>query len=253
MNDEQSQPISPYDYPLTTDNGLIICQLCGKELKVLTAKHTKKCRDITVAQYKIMFPEAPVSGDQYKAAQRNRKDRVSVFQDKVDNSTPPVSIQDDLDESIGDNDPIVDEIDALPGAFQFDKEVQPEVEPIDMNMETDILFKLDKKIGDIPSNKFKLYQKLCDDFPNLKLNYIIFRNLPNGVQEFSFITDMADPVRKIDFEFPKTYWHNVDPLDPARDQKLEEDGWKVIRLDGLSPTYEKVLEKLNSLGIQNKR
>ena len=59
--------------------------------------------------------------------------------------------------------------------------------------------------------------------------------------QYRYVTDIADPVRQINFEFPETYWHNSEAVrDRVRDNKLESDGWKVVRVPSKAPTPEAI-------------
>lgn len=43
------------------------CQICNKELKRISPTHLKKCSNITMAEYRAKFPDAPIMDDELKA------------------------------------------------------------------------------------------------------------------------------------------------------------------------------------------
>jgi very-short-patch-repair endonuclease len=70
----------------------------------------------------------------------------------------------------------------------------------------------------------------------------------NGRLFFEFISDIADPVLKVNVEFPQAFWHNRGAYeDPLRDIKLEEYGWKVIRINSKSPSLKDIEEAIKGV------
>jgi very-short-patch-repair endonuclease len=59
--------------------------------------------------------------------------------------------------------------------------------------------------------------------------------------KFEFVTDFCDPILKVVFQFPDTFWHNIDILlDLNKKLKLESYGWKVIEIPTANPSNEMI-------------
>ncbi len=114
---------------------------------------------------------------------------------------------------------------------------------IDEEKEIDIekLTQTVKKYNDpFQEKKGKVIDYLRTFFTNIKQDYMIQLIDGGGKLNYEFITDFADPVLKINIEFPDVFWHNEGFFDLTRDQKMESYGWKVIRINGNSPSPEKM-------------
>ena len=63
------------------------------------------------------------------------------------------------------------------------------------------------------------------------------------------MSDLADPVRKIDFEFPDAFWHNPGFYyhNAVRIDRLTEAGWKVIKISGVDPDKDDLLKAIKGL------
>jgi very-short-patch-repair endonuclease len=69
-----------------------------------------------------------------------------------------------------------------------------------------------------------------------------------GRLQFETISDFADPVLKINVEFPNVFWHNMGRYnDPLRDVRLEENGWKVINIKSKNPSLTNIEDSLKSV------
>ena len=78
-------------------------------------------------------------------------------------------------------------------------------------------------------------------FSNVKQDYSIEEKTLSGHLKYKYITDYADPILKIAFFFPDTFWHNEDPFyDHLRDSNLEGDGWKVVKIRKVNPTIKDI-------------
>jgi len=180
--------------------GKVVCQECGKAFKLLSPAHLKK-HDITMAEYKLKYPECPISGAEYKATQFTFKDSV-LFKDSE--GLPSKPLDDDIEIA----------------------ELSDKIEHSKINLEG------------VPKNKSDILTFLHEAYPYLEDNYSIEkRHFYDDSLLWKYITDMADPVKKVLFDFPSAFWHNEDPYpDPAKYDKLKNDGWIVIIVDKHYPT-----------------
>ena len=55
------------NYPEFDEKGKVICQVCGKSFMILTPSHLKTHDGIKYGEYNKMFPDAPVTTDEFKA------------------------------------------------------------------------------------------------------------------------------------------------------------------------------------------
>ena len=179
------------------DNGKVICQVCGKSFIIL-GNHIKR-HDMTSEEYKEKFPDCPMTSDQFKAKMKYSSNKNDLF----DNS-----------------DKIVDEV-------IVDEE--PEIE------EVIILEKSKSDLNVIEQSKEEILDLLSTYFPNVKKDYMITKFFLDKRIEYEFITDYCDPMLKIVIDFPTAFWHNSDRyLNYNRDHILEQDGWKVIKINSTS-------------------
>lgn len=205
-----------YEYPLINDDGKIICQLCGKPFLVISPKHLVNHK-ITYSEYKLRFPNAPLSSAEFDSRSKYGKEK-GIFQD------------DEPEKLIIGDEKFVDE--------------EPEIEEV---LDLQNIINSEKR-NKIDNSKHKILDHLRMYFSNIKMNYSIRENWPDGRTIFQFITDFADPILKIDIEFPKTFWHNQEQfIDLNRNKKLEEHGWKVVEINSPSPSFKEIDEVLNNL------
>lgn len=216
----------PYPYSYYDEKtGKVRCQLCGKAYLVISPTHVKK-HGITYDEYKMKFPDAPLSTDEFKIRGTHGKFK-DLFEPKKQ------------DEEIGEEiliteeeyppDDIVEEI--------IKEAVDEEEEKI-------------KKLGDsekqkpkdpIKAMKRRVYDGLSIYFSNVKADYVVEDKTIGGKTKYSYITDFCDPMMRIIFEFPNTFWHNTDFfLDPMKYEKLRQDGWKIIVIKSKAPTVKDI-------------
>ena len=70
----------------------------------------------------------------------------------------------------------------------------------------------------------------------------------SGRLKYQFITDFTDPILRIVIQFPNTFWHNNDRnIDPLKNQKLEQDGWKVLVVTERAPTNRDIQRVVDSM------
>jgi len=208
--------MSEYQYPYTTPEGKIICQICGKPYLVVSPTHLAK-HNVTYSEYRIRFPKAPLSSKEFAAKGKYGKEK-HLFVEKTLNEMEASEVHVD--------DPVVeDEID-------FEKVLA--ASPVS----TDIC----------STSKDKILDHLRTFFTNVKKDYMIQAFSIDGRMIYEAISDFADPVLKINIEFPKTFWHNRAAYeDPSRENKLKEFGWKVIKINSRSPSFSNISKVIESL------
>ena len=157
----------------------------------------------TVDEYRIQFPEYPFN-------------KIYTEEDK-----------EAYQEKFGDNVPNV-------------VELVEDLEELEIEKE-ESLYPNPKKL--IPDDKLDLLNFLKLVYPSVVDNFLIEQNNLSGTLAYSFITDIADPVTKTIFEFPKAFWHNRDVRPSVQKFKiLREDGWKTFTILEPRPT-PKILQE----------
>ena len=139
----------------------------------------------------------------------------------------------------------VDLGDRFPAVFGEDIFVdeEPEIDELPIQREVE---RLAKKANPMQSAKDRIRQHLILYFTNIEQNYLVREFGVNDKElKFEFITDFADPVLRVAFFFPDTFWHNRDYLiDLNKNLKLTERGWKVLEIKGKSPSIDDLDESL---------
>lgn len=209
--------MSEYPYPLYDEKGKVACQICGKSFLTISPQHLKM-HNLSFADYFKRYPNAPKSGQEFAARSKYGKVK-TIFKDQEDKE-PQSIIGEDI---FVDEEP---EIDELP--------IQREVE------------RLAKKANPMQSAKDRIRQHLMLYFTNIEQDYLVREfGVNDGQLKFEFITDFADPVLKVAFFFPDTFWHNRDYLiDLNKNLKLTERGWKVLEIKGKAPSIDDLDESL---------
>jgi hypothetical protein len=190
-------------------NGKTICQECGQEFTLISPKHLKqKHNGMTMAEYKLKYPGCPISSRAYKATKTTYADSVLFASDEA------------LPREVLDED--VELADLSDGKIKHTI----------LNLEG------------VSKNKADILTFLHDAYPYLENNYSIEkRHFYDDSLQWKYITDIADPVKKVIFDFPNAFWHNEDPFpDPQKYGKLKEDGWIVIIVDKHYPTVQDVFQ-----------
>jgi hypothetical protein len=220
-------------YPEFSEKGEVICQECGGAYKVLTGSHTRRKHNMSIEDYKAKYPGAPTSGKMFSLTMSQVQSKTELFKEK-----PP---EVDLNQT-GEDDVITDDI--------LDDERAPTIEEIQEKLEDEDLSDLftsdevqDPELFDVeeedkqtPKDKLQILKAVRQRYPFVQNNYMIKKFLLTNHLEYEFITDMADPINKVDFEFPNTFWHNRMAFeDPNRNQKLRQDGWRVILIEARIP------------------
>jgi len=203
--------MSEYQYPYTNIEGKIICQICGKPFLVISPKHLANHK-VTYSEYKIRFPEAPLSSKEFAAKGKYGKEKHLFVKEALDEmeETDVYEIKSEPD--------IEDEID-------FKKQ-------LDINPNSSDICNISKD---------KILDHLRSFFTNIKKDYMIQIFSIDGRMIYETISDFADPVLRVNVEFPKTFWHNRASYDdPNRISNLQEFGWKVITIDSIAPSFKDI-------------
>ena len=206
--------MSEYPYPLYDEKGKVACQICGKTFLTISPAHLKS-HNILFADYFKRYPNAPKSGQEFAARSKYGKVK-TIFKDEET-------------QSIIGEDIFVDE--------------EPEIDELPIKREVE---RLAKKANPMQSAKDRIRQHLILYFTNIEQNYLVREFGVNDKElKFEFITDFADPVLRVAFFFPDTFWHNRDYLiDLNKNLKLTERGWKVLEIKGKSPSIDDLDESL---------
>jgi hypothetical protein len=197
--------------------GKVICQVCGKPYMILTPSHLKTHK-LKYSEYNVKFPGAPLTTEEFKALSKYSK--------------PSKYTDEDL-KILGEETIIDDDIPVIDDEFELPK--------------IQVATKFDNPMD---AKKHEIFNFLVDFLPEVEMDHMIKIIDIQKVHIFSTISDFADPLLKIDVQFPNTFWHNMDTVggnDPNRNLKLEQYGWKVVTVKGSSPkmqAIEKLLRKI---------
>lgn len=209
-------------YPKLDENEKVVCQICGKAFLVISPKHLSRIHDVTLAQYRTRYPDAPLSSKEFRS--RGKFGKLHLFKKE--------------DESERKGEPVIEDI--------ITDEELPVEEPEELGLEEvpEVVIELPKKKQDPMSRaKDNILRFLKESFRNIEQDYMIRILAPDGRLEYEFITDFADPILKVDFEFPRTFWHNEDRyMDLTRKVKLRNNGWKVIEVNSNSPSIDDLVK-----------
>ena len=192
------------------EQGKVLCQICQKPYKIISPTHLKRAHDMSLKEYRKKFPDAPITSQEFDAINKYKDD--GPFQ-----PSEKVRVVDDLLKELVDSEeqdinPIIDGL--------IEDASKASSEDIVIEIERPIEFK----------DKNTIFHYIKEKLPYVKNNYMINKLDSMGRLEFQVITDISDPVNKIDFEFVNAFWHNeMQPRPMNRDEKLEDEGWKIIK------------------------
>jgi len=225
-------------YPELDENGKVICQICGKSFFVISPRHLNK-HSINTEQYKLRFPTARLSSEQFKTKQKYVQ--TDVFKNKLKNKK---IIEEDLDDY---KDTISDFIPEKPKEEKIINKDNIKSKKV----EIEELSEIELSGNVIEKKKKKIFQFLKTILSSVQQDYLIRLIEPNSKALVGeFITDFADPILKIDIEFPDVFWHNESIyVNPNRDITISEYGWLIIKVNGLSPSLERIKTVLKSNGV----
>lgn len=218
-----------YPYPFVTEKGKVICQICGKDYLIISPKHLKT-HNLTFDEYKLRFPDAPISSKEFNKLGKIGKDK-NVFVEQELSS-------------------IEEEEKKIKAMLEEDDIPEKDVEPtVDQEIDFDKVYEeTPQKDKDIFAlSKDRILDHLRAFYTNIKKDHMIqVFNIQNHLL-FEFISDFADPILKVNIEFPNTFWHNRMPYeDINRDKKLAEYGWKVIRIASHAPKFKDIQDAIES-------
>jgi len=214
-------------YPKFDENKKVVCQICGKAFLVISPKHLSRIHGVTLAQYRTRYPDAPLSSEEFRS--RGKFGKLHLFKKEDERKRKGKPATEDI---ITDGEPLVEELKEL------ELEESKKLESEELEEIPEVIIKLpEDKQDPISRAKNKILKFLKEIFSNVESNYIIRIFAPDGRLECEFISDFADPILKIDFEFPRAFWHNEDRyFDLARNVKLRNNGWKVIEVNSNNPS-----------------
>ncbi len=233
------------DDDISIDNGKIICLECKKEFIMITAAHLKKFHSMTVEGYKLKYPEAELTGEIFKAKQRHKK---KIILNKESNNLENNSNIKEIDNIREMAQKRINQDNQYIGFREedFDEDSFKNLE-LEENENVENIKEKDEKDEEfITANKEIIINFLIKNgFENLKNNYFIRKLSLIGIMEYEFISDMSDPIKKVDFEFPNAFWHNHDKyLNFRRDKILKDDGWKIIKIETNTISSNQLLNEI---------
>ena len=201
--------MSEYNYDFFNEEGKVICQICGKPFFVVSPRHIH-LHNISYSEYKLRFPDAPLSCKAFAAKGKYGKEKNIFIRNALEkienNNIPPHDVN-----------PVIDE------EINFDNLIK-ETSSCD--------------ICSISKDKILDFLKLF--FTNVKKDYLI-QEFSSDRLLYESISDFADPILKINIEFPNCFWHNeMAYKDLNRDQNLKEFGWKIIKIYSETPNLKDI-------------
>lgn len=231
-----------------TNPSRVICQECGKEFKVITIQHLRKEHNMDFTEYKSKYPDAKTVSE--SVSKMNSYKNSSLFKNS-NKEQDVISAEEKQEIKIEECDDFdLDKIPIIPKEFtesvsNFIEEVKTFTKDNSANKITEF----PDPTNSINKDKLKILSYLIGLFPDLENSYFVEKNTISGSLEFRLVTDISSPKKRIDFEFPNTFWHNQDILKPSRDSLLKNMGWKIINIPGSKPSLSEIKEilKLNKL------
>lgn len=221
-----------HPYPEFDKQGKVICQFCGQALHIIAVSHLKK-HGVTMQQYQERFKDLKVTGDKYRVVQKFC--HASLF--------APVAkpLTEIMDEVLVEEptEPTEEETKSL----QFTKEALEALKLSEQENNKPAALLKPKIKNPMQDMKNKILETLKRYFFHIEQNYTIQIFAVSGHLAYEFITDFADPVQKIAINFPKTFWHNKNH-DPASNNRLIENGWKIIEIHSLAPSVNELTKTL---------
>ena len=207
---------------LLNDKGQVGCAICKEFFTIITSNHLKKAHDISMNEYKLKFPDAPLSGLIFSSKQK--------FKYSGSLKSGPITEDDCITDF----------------SHQSIQEMIPEPEPIQ---------KIELPVADcnyygIHEDKVKILKYLKTIFSTIENNYIFDKYALSGQLEHQTVMDIADKNKRIDFEFPNSFWHNIGFTDKNyREQRLIDSGWKIITINSIGPSVDEIESELKALNL----
>lgn len=215
---------------LYDQNGYPICQICGKSFKMINEKHLMKFHNIEYSEYKKKYNNTyPLRAGQIPELKKPIEEEIIKEEVKIESF--------DLDKI-----PVINK-NEINDVYNFIEEVK--------SFSKDVVTTYPDPTGIIHSNKLKILNYLLTLFPlsELKNSYFVEKYSKSGFLEERLITDIVLIRRKINLEFPNTFWHNRDIPKENRDSKLRSMGYKIIDILGSKPSIEDVKSALKKFNL----
>lgn len=250
MNNENNyidKTLNEYSFPLTTETGDVICQICGKEFKTITPQHLKKNHNTTIALYKIRYPLAPIVSEQTKLRQsysqkmKNKEVDENDEIDDIENLSDNINeknIEEEIEKEKTKPDKSIN-LDDYDISEKFREKFLKENKQIIINNKPKNI-----PVTKIDNNRNSIELQLKSFFPDIKKDQFITKIITNRII-YDYISDYADKKLKVIVDFPDTFWHNKDRFyDPNKKIKLQRDGWKIIEILKNENMIEKIKTEL---------
>lgn len=201
-----------FPYLLFDEDKKVICQICGKSFNSITDKHLQSHK-IKMVDYQKRYPGVPTKRSNYT---------------KSKHGAPPRPVKLNQPETLEE--------------FIIQKSAKYKIDPLDKLANE----AKETKKDPIASMKKRILETLRKFHANVEMDYLISQFGTDNRLKFEFITDYCDPILKVVFQFPDTFWHNHDLIiDLNKTIKLEKYGWKVIKIKSKNPTHDEIVEALN--------
>lgn len=202
------------------ENGKVICQECGKRLKIITPSHLKK-DGLTIDQYREKYPDAPLSADEFSALRKYGSNKNDMFKKEDDSEKDFEEIfNEELENSLEEEYKVEE---------NYDREdyIENEFEGRFKNT----VFQSNQK-KNVLKTLFSFHRNIQPDY------FVEIFAFGNSLQH-KFVTDFAIPDEKIAIFCPDVFWHNSeDPTHPDKYNILKENGWTVIEIRGKDPLVD---------------
>lgn len=209
----------------------VYCRICNRPMKLITPAHLMKSHNMTMADYKKQFPDAPLVCKN----NINLLSQISLNMHKLKKERNKDDIINQIQKS-----PSIDDIQIKVDSADFVKKVD------DLRTES-----LKVNYPNTPKDKIYILLYLEEYFGKDKVvnNYFVEKMIVNQYLQYRIVTDISIPHLKIDFEFNNSFWHNIDirRVKELRDRTLINDGWTIIDIDSRNPTPEDVKIKIESI------
>lgn len=240
------------------EQGLAICQVCGKSFHKITAQHLEKLHNINMTEYKQKFEGAPLVSNQLRAKLKFTRTNLFKENEIKEDVVKKDEIKDENKNS--EEDKITEEIkieerdeidlEKIPVVSKdFSKTVSNFIEEVKNFTKNQQELKFVDPTNTIHRDKLRILNFLINFFPDVKNSFFIEKTNISNHLEYRLVTDICVPSLKIDFEFPQTFWHNHDMPKASRDFILKRDGWAIIDIPGAKPSNTEIKDTLKKIKL----
>lgn len=197
------------------EDGKVICQVCQKSFHFITPRHLN-LHNITSDEYKEKYNTPLFRKDFY--TEGKKRGRPSTIEKH------PVEIL--------LNKPVIEEL------VEF-KECD-EIKDLSVNKVQKVKNHLDPM-----EDKNDIIDFLKTIYKDIEINTFITKHDKNGCIVYSYMTDIIDRKSKTIFDFPNSFWHNVQVgvSNHIKKRMLENDGWKFVEITVTMPRLHHIREK----------